>query len=317
MYYRQITPEERYAIAVGRRAGRSLAAIARELGRHRSTLYRELRRNRAHDGAYRPVIAQRQAQNRRHLRHRQWRFSVAEWTQVLRRLSERWSPEEIAGTFRQEGRLRISPETIYRFIWRNKRQGGDLYRFLRHAQRQNRKRYGSYERRGRLAGKRPLAARPAIVARRWRVGDWEIDTIAGAGHRDCVLSLVERKTGYLLLGKLANRTAAVIRQRAIQLLRAQRRRVWTVTADNGTEFHQYAAIERATGACFYFAPPYQAWARGTGENTNGLVRQYLPKSHSLAGLTQADCTAIARQLNQRPRKRHRYRTPEDCYELQT
>jgi IS30 family transposase len=315
MSYRQITPPERYAIALGRRAGRSLAAIARELGRHRSTLSREVRRNRSRrDGAYRPVIAQRQAQNRRHLGHRRWRFSVADWVRILTRLSQHWSPEQIAGTFRAQGRLRISHETIYRFIWLNKRRGGDLWRFLRCAPKHRRKRYGRYERRGRLAGKRPLATRPDIVAARGRVGDWEIDTIAGAGPKACVLSLVERKTGYLLLGKLANRTAAAIRRRAIRLLQVQRRRVWTITADNGTEFHQYRPIEHATRARFYFAPPYQAWTRGTCENTNGLVRQYLPKGRDLTQLTQADCTAIARQLNQRPRKRHHYRTPEECYE---
>ncbi|MFI5234425.1 MAG: IS30 family transposase [Gemmatimonadales bacterium] len=309
-----MTPQERYAIAVGRRAGRSLAVIARELGRHRSTVSREVHRNATpRDGAYRPVLAQRQAQNRRHLAHRRWRFSVADWTLILTRLSERWSPEQIAGTLRRQGRLHISPETIYRFIWRNKRRGGDLWRFLRCASKLKRKRYGSYERRGRLAGKRPLADRPALVDARQRIGDWEIDTMAGAGTPACVLSLVERKTGLLLLGKLANRTAAVIRRRAIQLLQAQRRRVWTITADNGTEFHQYQPIERATRGRFYFAPPYQAWTRGTCENTNGLVRQYLPKGRDLAQLTQADCTAIAQQLNQRPRKRHHYLTPEECY----
>jgi IS30 family transposase len=298
----------------GTASRRSLAAIAKELGRHRSTVSREVRRNRSpRDGSYRPVLAQRQAQNRRHLSHRRWRFSVADWILIMTRLSEYWSPEQIAGTFRAQGRLSISHETIYRFIWLNYRRGGDLWRFLRCAPKLKRKRYGSYERRGRLAGKRPLADRPAIVDARQRIGDWEIDTMAGAGTKACVLSLVERKTGLLLLGKLANRTAAAIRRRAIQLLQAQRRRVWTITADNGTEFHQYEPIEQATRSHFYFAPPYQAWTRGTCENTNGLVRQYLPKDRDLKGLTQADCTAIAQQLNQRPRKRLRYRTPEECY----
>ena len=267
MWYRQMTPEERYAIALGRRAGRSLAAIARELGRHRSTVSREVRRNATpRDGCYRPILAQRQAQNRRHLAHRRWRFSVADWVLIMTRLSQFWSPEQIAGTLRRHGRLRISAETIYRFIWRNHDRGGDLWRFLRCARKQKRKRYASSERRGRLPGKRPVAERPAMADARRRIGDWEIDTMAGAGTKDCVLSLVERKTGLLLLGKLANRTAAAIRRRAIQLLQAQRRRVWTITADNGTEFHQYAPIERATHSRFYLAPPYQAWARGTCEN---------------------------------------------------
>ena len=132
---------------------------------------------------------------------------------------------------------------------------------------------------------------------------------AGAG----VLSLVERKTGYLLLGHLRARTTAAVNHRATQLIQAQRRPVRTITADNGIEFHGYAAIEQATAARFYFATPHHAWERGTNENTNGLVRQYLPKRQSMAHLSQRDCESIATKLNQRPRKRLAYRTPEECY----
>lgn len=309
----QIAPWERYLIARCHQAGSSIRAIGRLLGRPASTISRELRRNRsAHDGAYRPQIAQRKAQNRRHLGHRRWRFAVADWELVLSRLEAWDSPQQIAEALRVEGRLRISHETIYRFIWRNHRLGGELHRCLRGARKQKRKRYGSYERRGRLRGKRPLCDRPAVVAARSRRGDWEIDTILGAGGKACVLALVERATGYLLLGLLADRSAGGVRARAIQLLRGHR--VHTITADNGTEFHQYLAIERAVGGEFYFAPPYQAWARGTCENTIGLVRQYLPKGMSFTGLTQAHCTHIANHLNRRPRKRLGYHTPEVCYE---
>jgi IS30 family transposase len=233
---------------------------------------------------------------------------------MLRLLLQGLSPEQIAGRLAEERRLWISPETIYRFIWRNHRQGGDLWRWLRGATKQKRKRYGSYERRGRLAGKRPLHLRPGIVAQRARIGDWEIDTMIGTGSRDAILVLVERRTGKVRLGKLADRTAAGVRARAIQLLMQERRPVHTLTADNGTEFHQYAGIEQALGIEVYFAPPYQAWERGTCENTIGLVRQYLPKGMNLASVTPADCTYIERQLNRRPRKRLGYRTPEECYE---
>jgi len=315
MDYRQVTPGERYTMAKCRQARWSIRAIARLLERSPSTIARELRRNRSdHDGAYRPESAQRKAQNRRHLGHRRWRFSAADWELVIRKLEEWWSPEEIAGALRTEGILTISHETIYRFIWRNHKLGGELAGYLRGARKQKRKRYGTYERRGRLTGKRPLADRPAIVAARSRIGDWEIDTIAGTGGKTCLLSLVERATGYLLLGLLPDRSAAGVQRRAIQLLWAHHGRVHTITADNGTEFHQYAAIEPALATEFYFAPPYQAWARGTCENTIGLVRQYLPKGMSFAGLTQAHCTHIARHLNRRPRKRLGYRTPEACYE---
>ena len=163
-----------------------------------------------------------------------------------------------------------------------------------------------------MAGKRPIASRPAVVEARTQVGHWEVDTVLGAG-RPCVLSLVERKTGYLVLGKLKARTTAEVTPRAVRLIRAQPRPVRTITADNGTEFHDYATVERATTARFYFATPHHAWERGTNENTNGLIRQYLPKGKSMARLTQQDCNAIARKLNRRPRKRLGYRTPEECY----
>lgn len=186
---------------------------------------------------------------------------------------------------------------------------------MRIARRQRRKRYGTYERRGRLAGKRPITARPAAVEARTQVGHWEVDTMLGAGQAGpCVLTLVERATGYLEIGELRARNTAEVNHRATVLIRAQRRRVRTITADNGTEFHSYAAIERATTARFYFATPHHAWERGTNENTNGLIRQYLPKRASMARLSQHDCNRIAAQLNRRPRKRLGYRTPEECYD---
>lgn len=307
----QIASDERYAIGQCLRQRMSIRAIARFLGRPASTILRELRRNRCgHDAAYRPEIAQRKCQNRRHLGHRRWRYSLADWALIIERLEEWWSPDQIAETLAAEGRLQITATTIYRFVRRNRRLGGQLYRLLRHGRRP-RKRYRSVERRGRLAGKRTVDERPAVVAARTRQGDWEIDTMVGPGGQGVLLCLVERATGYLLLGLLADRTAAGVRVRALQLLAGHR--VHTITADNGTEFHQYRAIEAATGATFYFAPPYQAWVRGTCENTIGLVRQYLPKGMRLEGLTQLHCTHIATHLNRRPRKRLDYQTPEECY----
>jgi IS30 family transposase len=129
----------------------------------------------------------------------------------------------------------------------------------------------------------------------------------------CVLTMVERKSGYLLLGQLEQRLSAAVNQRARHLIAAQLHPVRTITVDNGTEFHEYAQLERATGTRFYFATPHHAWERGTNENTNGLIRQYLPKRQSMAHLTQHDCTRIATKLNRRPRKRLGYRTPEECY----
>ena len=313
--YTQITVDERYTLGVLRQLGYSAAAMARALGRHRSTIGREVRRNATHsDGTYRPQLAQWYAQGRRSRSRRNQRFTAAEWALVRSYLEQQWSPEQVAGWLRRAHRLHISHETIYRYIWADKRRGGSLHTHLRGAVKQCRKRYGHYDSRGRLAGKRPITARPAVVAARTQVGHWEVDTMLGAGQAGaCVLTLVERKTGYLLLGQLPARTTAAVNHRATRLIRAQPRPVRTITADNGTEFHGYATIEQATAARFYFAAPHHAWERGTNENTNGLVRQYLPKGQSMATLTQQACTRIATTLNRRPRKRLGYRTPEECY----
>jgi len=315
MLYHQITSAERYTLGVLRRGGLSPAAIGRVLGRHRSTIGREVRRNGTpRDGCYRPQLADWYARGRRSWSRRNQRFSATDWARVQALVREDWSPEQIAGRLRADQELEISHETIYRYVWADKRQGGQLYRHLRGACKQRRKRYGRYDSRGRLAGKRSITTRPPIVDARTQLGHWEGDTVLGSSQAGpCVLSLVERKTGYVVLGQLRQRTTAEVNRRAIPLLQAQAQPVRTITVDNGTEFHGYAAIEQATTAEFYFATPHHAWERGTNENTNGLLRQYLLKGQSMAHLTQHECNRIAAQLNGRPRKRLGYRTPEECY----
>ena len=211
------------------------------------------------------------------------------------------------------GRLRISHETIYRYVWRDQRRGGSLYAELRGSAKQRRKRYGAYDSRGRLAGKRHISERPAAVEGRQELGHWEIDTVMGKGSKDCIVTLCERKSGYVSIGKLVDRTQYVLTDRAVERIKKLPGRFKTITSDNGTEFHDYQNIETATGVEFYFANPYHSWERGTNENTNGLIRQYLPKGQSMADLTQQRCNEIARKLNSRPRKRLAYRTPEECF----
>ena len=209
--------------------------------------------------------------------------------------------------------MSISHETIYRHVWRDKKAGGRLYTDLRCAQKRRRKGYGHYDSRGRLAGKRHISERPPSVEGRRELGHWEIDTVMGTGSKDCIVSLVERKSGLLLIGKLANRTAESLNARAIAIISANQGPIKTITADNGTEFHNYAEIERRTSATFYFATPYHSWQRGTNENTNGLIRQYLPRGTSMSTLTQHRCNEIAYKLNNRPRKRLGYKTPMECF----
>ena len=315
MTYHQITYEERYTVGLLRQRGLAAAAIARVLGRHRSTIGREVRRNGTpRDGCYRPQLAEWYACGRRSRSRRNQRFSTADWARIQTLLREDWSPEQVAGRLRLDRELVISHETIYRYIWAEKRAGGTLYQHLRGARKQRRKRYGRYDSRGRLAGKRSITDRPAVVETRAELGHWEADTMLGAGQAGpCVFSMVERQSGYLLLGQLDQRTSAFVNARARRLIGAQPQPVRTITVDNGTEFHEYTILERATGTRFYFATPHHAWERGTNENTNGLVRQYLPKRQSMAHLTQHDCNRIAAKLNRRPRKRLGFHTPEECY----
>jgi IS30 family transposase len=317
MNYRQLNLEERSALAALRTTGVGLGAIARHLGRHRSTVWRELQRNRApYDGWYRAGRAEERAVARRRRSRRNSQFGIKEWTRVERLLCEQWSPEQVAGYLRRRGELCISHETIYRHIWRDKSRGGELHLQLRGARKNCRKRYGRYDSRGRLAGKRLIGKRPAAVERRRQLGHWEIDTMMGQSLGEsshCILTLVERKSGYLLIGKLRSRTAEEATRATVELMRRHRAKFRTITADNGTEFHAYEVIEALTGVRFYFATPHHSWERGTNENTNGLIRQYLPKGQSLARLTQDQCDAIADHLNRRPRKRHAYKTPHECF----
>ena len=300
-------------LAALRRQGCNQSQIARELGRHRSTVCREVRRNSTRaDGHYRAFTAQERTNGRRSRSRRNSRFTARDFALVDELLRRQWSPEQVAGHLARSGLLSISHETIYRHVWRDKKEGGALHTHLRGARKRRRKRYGAYDSRGRLAGKRMISERPPEVEARREVGHWEADTVMGAGARDCVVTLVERKSGLVLVGKLADRTARGLSRRLTHLIRGSGR-VETVTADNGTEFHDYKRVEGLTGAAFYFARPYHSWERGSNENANGLIRQYLPKGASMADVSQQQCNAIARKLNTRPRKRLGFKTPLECF----
>jgi len=312
MTYHQITSAERYTIAALRREGFSFAQIGLRLGRHRSTISREYSRNASsHDGSYRPSVADRLSGARRWRSRRNRQFSAEDFEVVKELLREKWSPEQISGWLHRTGGLSISHETIYRYIWDNKAAGGSLYLHLRGSSKKRRKRHNSYDSRGRLAGKKHISERPRSVEGRSTAGHWEGDTVVGGRHKDCITTLVERRSGFALIGKLPDRRKESTSRRLIDLIRYTKVPFKTLTLDNGTEFHDYERVEEETGVPIYFATPYHSWERGTNENFNGLVRQYLPKRQSQKHITQADCESIARQLNDRPRKRLGYRTPRE------
>lgn len=315
MTYHQLTSGERYMISALRMQGANAAAIARSLGRHPSTIGREIQRNCARlDGHYRVSIAIERTSGRRSRSRKKSQFSAAQWRCVVALLHQDWSPEQIAGHLRVQRVLSISHETIYRHVRRDRRRGGALFKHLRCARKRRRKVYRSADSRGVLPGKRMINERPAVIEQRTQMGHWEIDTVMGCyGTKPCIVTLVERKTGYVLIGKLEARTKEQANRRTLQLINQHSQQFSTITADNGTEFHGYEDIERATDVTFYFAQPYHSWERGSNENANGLIRQYLPKGTSMARLTQQQCNSIANKLNHRPRKRHDYKTPAELF----
>ena len=292
-----------------------MSEIARRLGRHRSTVYREVKRNcSVHDGYYRGLHSSWKAGGRKKRSRRNMRFGNEDFEPIAVLVRGDWSPEQIVGRRKLEGKAVMSHETIYKWLFADKEKGGSLWLHLRGAQKRYRKRYGAYDSRGRLAGKKMIESRPAVVDRRKRIGDWEIDTVHGRG-KACLVTIVERKTGVTRVGKINRATKELTLERTIELLWDEKERVKTITADNGTEFHNYKDLEKTLETQVYFATPHHAWERGTNENTNGLLRQYFPKGTNLSRVTRSTCKSVAEKLNNRPRKRLGFRTPNEVYGL--
>lgn len=313
MEYCQLTQAERYSIAKMRRDKLSVAQMALRLGRHRSTIYREVKRNKAtHDGHYGADKAHSYATARRKRSRRKPQYSQQKMKQVERLLRLDFSPEQAAGVLRERG-WGISHQTIYRYVHRDKARQGDLWTHLRIVPKARRKRYRSEDSRGVLPGKRHISERPIGAQRRSRRGHWEGDTVMGSDMRHCVLTLVERKTGFVIILKLRARNKEQVNRALLRAIARHPDVFKTITLDNGTEFHGYEAVERKRPVKCYFATPYQSWQRGSNENMNGLIRQYLPKGSCMKHITQADCDWIAQRLNARPRKRFGFRTPNELF----
>jgi IS30 family transposase len=308
--YTQLTREQRYQIYILRKAGHRQNFIAKEIGVHPATISRELERGCGLRG-YRPKQADELAGVRKQKRYRA-RIAAATWALIEQLLRQDWSPEQVSVWLAKEKRIRVSHERIYQYIYADKARGGTLFHHLR-CRKRRRKRYGSYDRRGRLPNCRSIEERPKIVDQRKRVGDWEADTIIGQNHRQAILSLGERKSKLCFLKKVERNTAQAVEQAIEELLLPVAGRVKTITSDNGREFANHQNIEKKLQATFYFAHPFAAWERGTNENTNGLVRQYFPKGSDFGQITERDIQQVAARLNNRPRKRLNYRTPQRVF----
>lgn len=309
-HYTQLTEPQRYQIYALMKASHKQIEIAALIGVHKSTVSRELSRNRGLRG-YRPHQAHYLSGIRREARY-QARIPTGLWLRVATWLQEEWSPEQISDWLRKREGIRLSHEWIYQYIYQDKAAGGELYRHLR-CQKQRKKRYGSYQRRGQLVNTVSIDERPAIVDRKTRIGDWEVDTVIGKRQQQALVTLTERKSMYTLLAHVTRRTATAVRQAMVRLLRHLQSSVHTITSDNGKEFAEHETIARQLKAGFYFAHPYASWERGLNENINGLVRQYFPKKMDFSTITQKHLNLVMKKLNHRPRKTLNSKTPHEVF----
>lgn len=308
MSYKQLTQEQRYQIYALKQAEQQSKRIAEIVGVHASTISRELKRNRGKKG-YRPKQANQKAQERKHGAKK--RIEIETWEYVERKLKKEWSPGQVSGRLNSHHGIKISHEWIYQYVLANKEAGGSLYNHLR-CQKKNRKRYGSYERRGSLPNRRSIDERPVIVEERSRIGDWESDTIIGKGHKQAIVTIVERKSRLLVMQKVEKRTAEKVGEATITMLSTKE--CMTLTSDNGKEFANHELVAEGLKVDYFFAHPYSAWERGTNENTNGLIRQYFPKHSAFNTITHDNVIAVMDKLNNRPRKCLGFKTPNEVYQ---
>ena len=306
MTYKHLSQNERYQIFCLMKEGLNCTEIAKNLGRSTSTISREIVRNKGGRG-YRPKQADRLAQERSVGSRNARRIEPDVLKAAFDRIAEQLSPEQVAAE------LPISHETLYQHIYADKAAGGTLWKNLR-CQKKRKKRYASgVERRGQIVGRRPIHERPANVELRRTVGHWEGDTVIGAGHKQAIVTLVERKSGYAVLMKVNHKTSELVSSAVIKKLEPIRDRVKTITFDNGKEFAEHARIDEALGSTTYFADPFSSWQRGSNENFNGLLRQYIPKKRPLSTVTDEELKMIERRLNNRPRKRLGFKTPNQVF----
>lgn len=311
MKYKQLTAADRGAIEILLQEDFTPSSIAKKLGRHKSTIIREIH-NRGTPNGYFADIAQidyetkqkRSTRNAIKIKHSRTR------DYIISRLSIGWSPEEISGRMRRNGRAdRICHETIYRFIYsdpyfvKNK-----MYQYLRRAKKKRTKWRGRRSQRGKIPNTTSIEERPRIVDERKEYGHWEADSVIYP-NKKAINTMNELVSGWVEFTKLDRKTARETARAMIKVLRRHRGK--TVTVDNGIEFTNHEKIARETGSNVYFCHPYSSWERGANENANMLLRGYLPKRCNIDKLTQSELDDIAWELNNRPRKRLDYATPAE------
>ncbi len=314
--YQHVSDQERFYIWQARREGRTQQHIAKALGRHPSTICRELKRNtyaQCHMYTYywaRHIVKYRKLDTKQH-KHRKL---TDELTLVIDQLLRLYlSPEQVSGYLKKHHDIRLSHETIYRYIYRDAARHTQLKPFLRQGGKPRRKRYGSGARASNIPNRVSIAERPQLVEQKVRLGDWECDTVIGKDRKSVLVTVVDRASLYTCCSRVLSRTAHVVSQAIIRLLRPFTERVKTLTFDNGSEFVKHERIAQALEATTYFAHPYASWERGINENTNGLLRQFFPKQTDFRTVSWQQVQQAVDHLNNRPRKTRGYRTPNQIF----
>ena len=311
MTYQQLTYEERVLIYGYCKAEISIADIAKKLKRDKSTIYREIKRNRGQKG-YRYKQAQEKYQERKSnsYKNNKWTDSLENLVTIYLQ-EEQWSPEQISGRLKALN-ISISHQRIYEFIVSDKISGRTLYKHLRQGQRKRRKKYGKKTAtRGKITNRTPISKRPEYIEKRSTYGHWEGDTVIGKNHKQAIITLVERKGGYCIMGKVSSKNAELVSQKIEEMLSPYKTLVKSITFDNGLEFAAHEKVSKELNCKIYFADPYCSYQRGTNENTNGLIRQYFPKRTEFEKLTDDEIKTVEKKLNNRPRKRLGFKSPND------
>jgi IS30 family transposase len=310
MAYTQLTQEQRYQIYAMNQIGISQKEISMSLCVNPSTISREIRRHTDTYGRY-SQDAHQMALNKRLGKSKQ-RITPEQWNIVTDYLRDEVSPEQIYLRLKYLKRFSISHEWIYQYILKDKKQGGDLYKHLR-CKKKNRKRYGVKHRQTSIRNKVSIEERPKIVDGRKRYGDWEVDTVIGRQGGAVLVTVVERKSRLSVIGLSNNKTAQSVKEIIVKLLSSLSSCVHTLTYDNGPEFARHEEVDKALDSNGYFCHPFASGERGTNENTNGLIRQYLPKKSSFDSVSKGTVQWIADKLNNRPRKCLGGRTPNEVF----
>jgi IS30 family transposase len=310
--YKQLTQIQRYQIESLKKAEMFQKDIAVIIGISASALSRELSRNTGKRG-YRPHQANIKALSRRKNAVKAVKMTLEVCSLIEEKVQLDYSPEQVSGWLSTEKDIKISHERIYQHVWTDKRQGGELYKHLRHSHKKRKKQYASKDKRGQIRNRVSIDERPEVVGQKVRIGDWEIDTVIGKNHQGALVTIVERVSKFTLIKKVDSKHAEVVTQATVMLLKPYLDKVLTITADNGKEFAGHESIAQQLNAAVYFAHPYSSWERGLNENTNGLIRQYFTKGSSFQHITEGQVEDVMQKLNHRPRKTLNYKTPHAVF----